>query len=458
MGGLEISEVNYLNLDNLILGSEFNSIIKINALKKLDSNKKVSDYFELKTDIVSDVKNVISYDLTHTLGNFIHDIEVSKHITGKRKLAKENDFIISRLRSYLQEFAVVEKRDYQQVFSSEYLVYSPTTKISASLLVAYCLTKEVQTILSCSQYGTAHPRFFEFVFDNLPIPNSVLSLNDKIENIFSKSFTLRKQSKTLYKQAENLLLTELGLLNFQPSNKNIAIKSFSESFGDSGRLDSEYYQPKYDDIIDKIKNTKYDTLNNIVNIQKSIEPGSNAYQENGIPFVRVSNLTKFEVSSPDIHISPDIFEVGELDKLQPKKNTILLSKDGTVGIAYNLKKDAGYITSGALLHLKVKNEYKHKVFNEYLTLILNSAVVQMQSQRDAGGSIIKHWKPSEIKQVLIPIINQDIQTQIEQKIKQSFKLKDESKQLLELAKKAVEVAIEQDETIATKLINEQSKM
>lgn len=42
--------------------------------------------------------------------------------------------------------------------------------------------------------------------------------------------------------------------------------------------------------------------------------------------------------------------------------------------------------------------------------------------------------------------------QIEQKIKESFKLKEESKQLLELAKKAVEVAIEEDEEIAMKLI------
>jgi len=76
----------------------------------------------------------------------------------------------------------------------------------------------------------------------------------------------------------------------------------------------------------------------------------------------------------------------------------------------------------------------------------------MQSERDAGGSIIKHWKPSEIEEVLIPIIDLDLQIQIEQKIKASFKLKAESKKLFDLAKQAVETAIEQDETTAINLI------
>jgi hypothetical protein len=76
----------------------------------------------------------------------------------------------------------------------------------------------------------------------------------------------------------------------------------------------------------------------------------------------------------------------------------------------------------------------------------------MQSQRDAGGSIIKHWKPSEIQEVLIPIINNKIQTKIEDKIKESFNLKQSSKQLLEVAKKAVEIAIENGESEAMECI------
>ena len=214
-------------------------------------------------------------------------------------------------------------------------------------------------------------------------------------------------------------------------------------------MDSEYYQPKYNQIVKSIKKIDYDSLKNIVNIKKSIEPGSNTYQDEGIPFIRVSNLTKFELSKPTIHLSENLFNKEALEKLQPKRNTILLSKDGTVGIAYNIKEDTNIITSGAILHLTIK---KDNVLPQYLTLVLNSFIVKMQSERDAGGSIIKHWKPSEIGEVLIPIIDNKVQTQIEEKIKESFRLKEDSKQLLEVAKRAVEIAIEDGEEVSINLI------
>ena len=293
--------------------------------------------------------------------------------------------------------------------------------------------------------GNAQPKLNVNDMKKIPIPIVSNSFQKKIVSLVKIAYSKLKKSKKLYKQAEELLLKELDLLDFEPSDKKATTRKLSESFRESGRLDSEYYQPKYYEILEKIKQADYDKLNNLVTINKSIEPGSDAYQKYGIPFVRVSNLTKFGLSEPDIHLSKDLFDDETLEKLQPKKDTILLSKDGTVGIAYNIKEDSNFITSGALLHLTIKNDI---VLPEYLTLVLNSLVVQMQSERDAGGSIIKHWKPSEIKEILIPIINRDTQNQIEQKIKESFKLKKQSKELLEVAKKAVEIAIEKDENEA----------
>jgi hypothetical protein len=55
--------------------------------------------------------------------------------------------------------------------------------------------------------------------------------------------------------------------------------------------------------------------------------------------------------------------------------------------------------------------------------LFSSSDPYIQSQRDARGLIIKHWKPSEIQKVLIPIINNKLQTKIEDKVKESFSLK-----------------------------------
>lgn len=298
--------------------------------------------------------------------------------------------------------------------------------------------------------GNVQPWVSIFQIRKLVIPILNQRFQVEIELLVKLSHQKLEQSKILYKQSEELLLKELSLLEFELSKEKIAVKSFSESFGSSGRLDSEYYQPKFNYLIDKIKGNKHDKLENIVDLHKSVEPGSEAYQDNGIPFLRVSNLTKFGVSDIHIHLSKQLFDDEVLEKLQPKKDTILLSKDGTVGIAYNIKQDLNIITSSAILHLIIKAD---NVLPEYLTLVLNSLIVQMQSERDAGGSIIKHWKPSEIGAVLIPIIDYSIQVEIEEKVKESFRLKQESGELLELAKKAVEIAIEENEEFAMEFIN-----
>ena len=176
-------------------------------------------------------------------------------------------------------------------------------------------------------------------------------------------------------------------------------------------------------------------MGDIVDIKKSIEPGSEAYTDMGIEFIRVANLSNFGVSKSEIYLK----ETNWLKTLYPKKDTILLSKDGTIGIAYCVKEDSNFITSGAILHLNLKENVSIKA--EYLTLVLNSALVKLQAQKDAGGSIISHWKIGEIKNVLVPILDDKIQNEIENKIIKSFKLRKQSARLLDLAKFEVEQAI-----------------
>jgi type I restriction enzyme M protein len=65
--------------------------------------------------------------------------------------------------------------------------------------------------------------------------------------------------------------------------------------------------------------------------------------------------------------------------------------------------------------------------------------------------------PKDIANFYIPLVNDEIQKTIAGKIKASFKLKAESKQLLDLAKLAVEMAIEQNEEAALEYINSQTK-
>ena len=408
----EFFKKEYLIIDEIISKNE---IAKLNSLSDWITQGSNPTFSEEGIHCLTG-RNIKSGNVSYEGSDFI-DVNEYNHLI--RFSIKKNDILITlKGKGSIGKIGFVTDKKIA-IFSRDIgLIRVNRKKINPILIYMYLASKfGWKAIEKGETGGTGQSTLTTTYLKNINIPLFSETFQSNIENLIDFSYQKKEESKKNYQQAENLLLTELNLFNFKPSTKNIAIKSFSESFGNSGRLDSEYYQLKYNELIKKIETVNHQSLSNIVSIKKSIEPGSEAYQEAGIPFVRVSNLNKFEITKPNIHLSADLFDKEELEKLQPKKDTILLSKDGTVGIAYTVKGETNIITSGALLHLTLKND---NIRPEYLTLVLNSTVVQMQSERDAGGSIIKHWKPSEIEEVLIPIIDLDLQIQIEQKIKSNF--------------------------------------
>ena len=267
-----------------------------------------------------------------------------------------------------------------------------------------------------------------------------------IEQLFLVANSQRVKSLDLYRQA-NAELCDILEVESYDARVVCSEKNLSNSLFASGRLDAEYYHPKYDAVFNTLSKHKTVQLGGnqgLVSMKKSIEPGSEAYIEKGVPFVRVSDVDKFGISKPPIMVSKDI--VSNIEELYLKKDTIILSKDGSVGIAYKIEKDMEVITSGALLHLTVKDS--NIVLPNYLTLVLNSPIVQLQAEKDCNGAIIQHWKPSDIEKVLIPILEMSIQKEISNKVQESFCLREESQRLLHLAVKIVEMAIKIDEETA----------
>jgi type I restriction enzyme S subunit len=326
--------------------------------------------------------------------------------------------------------------------------------ISEKFLWTYLNTEFGQKIIKRKVNGTVPLTIDKVAVKSLYIPLFSQKLVEVIEKFVEDSESKLSLSKELYIKAENVLLKEIGLVEQELSQDGINIKSFSKSFALTGRFDAEYYQPKYEQVVNKITSQNYDTLKNIVKISKSVEPGSAYYDEEGLPFMRVADFSKEGLTEPQKFLN-DYFVNENKDKikdLKPKKGTILFSKDGSVGIAYHLRQDFNGITSSAILHLKIRDE--KRVIPEYLTLALNSKLVQMQAERDAGGSIILHWRVSEIENVVVPIIDYTKQEKIAELIEESFSLKKESEHLLEVAKKAVEIAIEKNEEVALEFIND----
>jgi len=339
--------------------------------------------------------------------------------------------------SWNQRVALLRLKKQNYISSSEYLFVVLSSK--------YCRDHIERWAKGIRQRNVGNPAVL-----SMAIP--VLSkIQDNLAKLIIKSFDLLERSKDSYRNAEQLLLSDLGLLDWKPKHELAFVKNFSAT-QEAERFDAEYFQPKYEEIVEAINKYKggFDELGNLVKIKKSIEPGSDAYQENGVPFVRVSNLSKFELSDNNQQfISDELYN--ELKAHQPKKGEILLSKDATPGIAYYLNKEPqNIIVSGGILRLKIDNK---QVLPEYLTLVLNSVIVQKQIERDAGGSIINHWRPDQVKATLIPILENDVQEKIKELVEKSFNDRKLSESLLEIAKQGVEMAIENGEAKAEKWMN-----
>lgn len=460
MDGLDIEEIQLANLENsFTLGAEYYGKIYIstaNTIKKLN-HMTLHSISKVITDGDHGSPNYQDSGILYLLSESVQEgyIDTSKcrfiaslkNAELKRSELHPGDIVVTKTGAYFGKSAVIPA----SICKANMIAHVGKIELKDGYNPYF-----VSTFLN-SKYGyyqlrrrgikATRPEIKLVEFPEIMIPTFSNAFERNIESTIEKANRMLSVSVDMMRGCETNLLNIVGFKADTSSCSGYSIRLFGESFCNSGRLDAEYYQPKYDALfktLSRFKCAKLGGANGLVNITKSIEPGSEAYVEEGIPFVRVSDVSRFEISEPEIKLRSDILPNPEL--LFPQKDTILLSKDGSVGIAYKVETPMSVITSGALLHLKIRD--KLTILPDYLTLVLNSPIVQLQAERDSNGAIIQHWKPSEIENVIIPILEMDLQKEIAAKVQESFALRKQSKQLLEYAKQAVEMAIEQGEAVA----------
>lgn len=285
--------------------------------------------------------------------------------------------------------------------------------------------------------GNAQPKLNVFDISEIPIPQFNEEFYKKISDKIIKADELKQHSKSLYSQAEDLLLNELGLKDWRPKNTLHTTKKFSD-FVQSGRLDAEYYQPKYDEIEKAIKSYKggYDIVSNLFNQNVDVCD----YKKTEYNYVEIG-----DVNVGDGSVSFNKVETSELPDNAKRilhKNDILISKvrpyRGAVAIIDFEQEDL--IGSGAFTVLQEKSTYK----KETLQILFRTAVYKDWLLKWNVGSSYPVIKDEDILNLPIPILPEPIQTKIASLIQQSFECKTQSKQLLGDAKRMVEEEIEKN--------------
>lgn len=318
--------------------------------------------------------------------------------------------------------------------------------ISSNVLYAILSTELIRKQLERYAKGIRQRNLGNESLERLLIPILSNSLQLKIHDCIQNVYLQIERSKTLYSEAECFLLDYIGI-SANIYNTLYYVKTFRQSYIETGRLDAEYYQPKYEQIVQHI--AKYpqgcDTIGNLFFIKDRnyIPIPDKTYQ-----YIELSNI------GPDGSITGHTEALG--DNLPSRARRIVHSGDIIVSSL------EGSLQSCAL----ISDEYNNvicstgfyvlspKIINAETALVLfKSQLIQSLMARACSGSIMAAMSTSEFANIKLPKIDAQTQIQIKKIIQESTALKKESVRLLDLAKTAVEVAIEQGEDKALELLN-----
>ncbi|EAK4484212.1 restriction endonuclease subunit S [Campylobacter jejuni] len=283
----------------------------------------------------------------------------------------------------------------------------------------------------------------------IKIPIFPMEFQLEIQNLVKDSHKALEESKELYKKAEETLYLELGLdpknplqslldskIDHSMKSLNISIRTLKESFLKTGRLDSEYYQSKYEDIEKFIKSypNGYDSFSSIINNKDTNFTPKNNENYSYIELANIGN--NGNISEP----------ISDLGKNLPTRARRIVSKGDVI-----ISSIEGSLSSCALItqefdkHLVSTGFFvlNSKLLNgETLLVMFKSQIFQEYLKKFPSGTILCAINKEELSKILIPKIDSTTQEKIAKYIQESFNLRKKSKQLLDNAKIKVEEQIQ----------------
>lgn len=210
----------------------------------------------------------------------------------------------------------------------------------------------------------------------------------------------------------------------------------SELFDD--RMDSSFYLSQIELGLDKIFNKKDIKLLTLEDITRRIVDGpfgsavlANDYVSEGIPFLRVQNVTDYGLNLDDvIFISKECNK--RIARSQAVKGNIVFTKTGWLGNTCVLTSEYDvYNIRGDLAVLECKDD----VDPYYISTYLNSSFGKKVTSSFGSGSTRPRILLSNIRKIPVPIPSEKIQSYIGNKVRKAEELRKEAKRLKEEAEK-----------------------
>lgn len=297
---------------------------------------------------------------------------------------------------------------------------------------------------TASQTGQPHLTLKSIKEINLPKFSS--DFERISEKIYLRSVELNGFSNSAYKKAEMLLLNNLGVQDIETSQSLFNIKNFTNSFQTSGRFDAEYYQSKYEQYQNLL--TSYSNGSELFDMACNLrDKNYKPKDKKEYKYIELANIGKSgEITDCTIEIGE---ELPTRARRKVKTNDVIISSiEGSLESCALVTPE--YDNALCSTGFYVVNSIK--INPETLLVLFKSEPIQNLLKKGCSGTILTAINKSELQKIPIPLINKDTQEKIKTKITESFELRNQSNHLLEVAKCAVEIAIEKDEKSALEFI------
>lgn len=390
--------------------------------------------------------------------NRVYISEEDAKMLGKNHITNK-DVLITRTGANFGQCAIYLEKE--NVIASSHTFIVKTSRLNPFFLTVFLNTTYGRKLIDKGMYGATQPEIAPFYLYRIPAPLLKDYFYVTIEKAYRKSFDFITQAKALYSQAEQILLSELGLLDWKPKQQLSFIKKFSDT-KTAERIDAEYFQPMYDEIISKFqKNSKCDVLENITNLigHPSNPPYASEESKNKTFIITQKHLGNYSPTNNFWEDEEALYTTDEFIKdnkqyVLQANDIILYSVGAYIGKA-NIYNSDIQATIGSFLTLIRPDQEKINPY--YLLVFLNSELGKQLTRRCSRGMAQQYIYPFDIRKFIISLIHKSKQTEIEKKMIAALDAKKHSKHLLDIAKRSVEMAIEKDEKQAQNWINSELK-
>lgn len=321
-------------------------------------------------------------------------------------------------------------------FASYLFRVNVSDEITPEYFVAYLHSKYGRIEIDKNSMKGNQTNFSPAKLKDIKIPSFSYDFCNAITGRFRESYDQLKTSKDFYGLAEKLLKEKLSI-EFD-DRQSISIKKLSNSFNASGRLDAEYYQPIYENIEKQIDGTNT-IIASCENRDENFTPNENEFYQ----YIELANVDSMG-------------GISTIDKIQGKElpsRARRLVKTGQVIIS----SVEGSLQSCALITEEFNNAVcstgfyvidSEKYNSETLLVLFKSEPIQALLKKRCSGTILTAISKEEFEKMPLPEVDEITQNVIKEKVQESFRLRKKSKELLDIAIKAVEMAIETDEQTA----------